>query len=411
MDKVIKEFTDKVSSSVYKGTFVKLILTKRVLENQEMNKIIIKYVKIQDKPNLQFVYKYDRNDVTKNFSVEEAEKQLQAMIGNNFLDNILYTTAEDWELKYNNKRVPKLYKQKPTFHQAADGSHNETKKRLLDAKISVYLKSLGITDQKGEVIPSMSAKYKQVEKFIEIIDSLTDNVKDCKPVKIADMGCGKGYLTFATYDFLTNKKELDVDMIGVETQENLVNFCNNTAKKATFGGLKFVQSNINEFQTEHLDMLVALHAYDTATDDALLRGIKSNAKVIIVAPCCHKQIRQQIKISQSQELEPILKYGILLEREAEIITDTIRALILNKFGYKTKIFEFVEYDNTSKNLIITAEKGAEPSEDEKSKIQKQIDDLKNHFGIQYHYLEKLIENPIDQSWRILNAQCENKFVK
>jgi len=134
MDKVIKEFTDKVSSSVYKGTFVKLILTKRVLENQEMNKIIIKYVKIQDKPNLQFVYKYDRNDVTKNFSVEEAEKQLQAMIGNNFLDNILYTTAEDWELKYNNKRVPKLYKQKPTFHQAADGSHNETKKRLLDAK-------------------------------------------------------------------------------------------------------------------------------------------------------------------------------------------------------------------------------------------------------------------------------------
>lgn len=405
MDKVLTEFTDKVSSSVYKHTFVKLILSKRVLENQELNKIVVKYVEIKGEPNLQFVYKYDRNDVTKNFSIEEAIKQLQNMIGNNFLDNYLYTTKEDWQLKYNNKHEPRISKQKPTYCEASDGLHDEVKKRFLNTKNNVYLKSLGITDQKGEIIPSMSAKYKQVEKFVEIIDSLAGNLKDCKPVRIADVGCGKGYLTFATYDYLANTLEMEVEMKGVEAQENLVKLCSNTAQKAQFGRLEFIQSNINDYKPEHLDMLVALHACDTATDDALYLGIQSGAKVIIVAPCCHKQIRQQMKITENNVLEPALKYGIIMERQAEILTDSLRALILNLNGYKTKIFEFVEYDNTSKNLIITAEKGEMPSDDEKKKIQAQIDAIKNKFGIKYHYLEKLIENPTDQSWRILNAQC------
>lgn len=409
MDNVIKEFTDKVSSSVYKHIFVKLILSKRVLGNQELNKIIVKYVELKGVPNLSFVYKYDRNDVTKNFDVEEGVKQLQAMIGNNFLNNILYTTKEDVELKYNNKHVGKIFiSKKPTFTEAADGSHDEPKKRLLDVKNSVYFKSLGITDQKGEIIPSMQAKYRQVERFVEIIDSLSANFENIKPVKIADVGCGKGYLTFATYDYLVNTKELDVEMQGVETQENLVKFCSNIAQKSQYSGLKFVQSNINDFKPENLDVLIALHACDTATDDALYLGIKSGANVIVVSPCCHKQIRNQMKITENNVLAPILKNGILEERQAEIITDGLRALILNANGYKTKVFEYVEYDTSPKNIIITAEKGEMPSEEEKQKILNQISAIKNKFGIKYHYLEKLIENPNDQSFRIYNAQCDKK---
>ncbi len=405
MDKVVMEFTNEVSSAVYKHTFVKLILSKRVLDNQDLNKIVVRYVELNGEPNLQFVYKYDRQDVTKNFTVDEGIKQLQSIIGNNFLDNNLFTTKEDLQLKYNNKHEGKIFKKKPTFTTAADGSHDEAKKRLLDSKKSVYFKSLGITDNKGEIIPSMNAKYKQVEKFVEIIDSLADSVKDCSPVKIADMGCGKGYLTFATYDYLTNNRELTVDMKGVETQENLVKFCNNIAQKASFGGLEFVQSNISDYKPGNLDMLIALHACDTATDDAIYLGIQSGAKLMVVSPCCHKQIRQQMKITDSNVLEPALKYGVVMERMAELLTDSLRVLILNKHGYKTKLFEFVEPEFTSKNTIITAEKGATPSADVQAKIQSQIDAIKNKFGIKYHYLEKLIENPVDQSWRILNAQC------
>ena len=405
MDKVLTEFIDKLRSAIKKRTYVKLLLTKRVLENQDLNKIVVRYVELNGKPNLQFVYKYDRNDEAKNFTIEDGIIQLQSIIGNNFLDNILYTTKEDLNLRYNNKNEGKIIKTKPTFTEAADGSHDEAKKRLLNTKKSVYFKSLGITDQKGEIIPSMNAKYKQVEKFVEIIDSLADNVKDCSPVKIADMGCGKGYLTFATYDYLTNTRELTVDMKGVETQENLVKFCNNIAQKATFGGLEFVQSNINDFKADKLDMLIALHACDTATDDAIYLGMQANAKLIIVSPCCHKQIRQQMKITSSNVLEPALKYGIVMERMAELLTDSLRVLILNKNGYKTKLFEFIEPEFTSKNNIITAEKGEMPSAEEQAKIQAQIDAIKNKFGIKFHYLEKLIENPTDQSWRILNAQC------
>lgn len=405
MDNVVKEFTDKVSSSVYKKTFVKLILAKRVLENQEMNKIVVRYVELDGQPNLQFVYKYNRNDVTKNFSVEEAVNQLHAIIGSNFLDINLFTTKEDIELKYNNKRVPKLYSKKPSFTEAADGQHDNAKQRRIDTKNSVYLKSLGITDNKGDLIPSMSAKYKQVEKFVEIIDSFFDCYKDCKPLNIVDNGSGKGYLTFATYDYLTNVREMNVMMQGVEAQENLVKFGNNLAQKSQFSGLKFVQSNISDFKVDNTDILIALHACDTATDDAIYMGIKAGAKLIITSPCCHKQIRSQMKITENNVLEPVLKYGLMLEREAEIITDGIRALILNLNGYKTKIFKFVQYDNTSKNLIITAEKGEMPSDEERAKIQSQITAIKNKFGIKYHYLEKLIENPDDQSWRILNPQC------
>ena len=400
------EFTNEVSSAVYKHTFVKLILSKRVLDNQDLNKIVVRYVELSGTPNLQFVYKYDRRDEAKNFTIDEGIKQLQAIVGNNFLDNYLYTTKEDWQLKFNNKREGKIVKKKnPTFTTAADGSHDESKKRLLDTKNNVYLKSLGITDNKGEIIPSMNAKYKQVEKFVEIIDSLTDGIKGCSPLKAADMGCGKGYLTFATYDYLTNGLELTVDMKGVETQENLVKFCNNIAQKASFGGLEFVQSNISDFKPGNLDMLIALHACDTATDDAIYLGIQSGAKLIVVSPCCHKQIRQQMKITDSNVLEPALKYGVVMERMAELLTDSLRVLILNKNGYKTKLFEFIEPEFISKNTIITAEKGATPSAEEQAKIQAQIDAIKNKFGIKYHYLEKLIENPVDQSWRILNAQC------
>ena len=405
MDKVVLEFTEKVSSSVYKGTFVKLILSKRVLKNQELNKIVVRYVKLQDRPNLQFVYKYTRQDITKNFTVEEAANMLNEIIGNNFLNVILYTTQEDWEIKCNNKGVPKLFKHKPSFSEASDGSHNKVKQRLIETKDNVYLKSLGIIDQKGEIIPSMSAKFRQVERFVEIIDSLSDSIADCNPLKIADMGCGKGYLTFAVYDYFCNVKEKIVDMTGLDTQETLVKFCNNTAQKALFKGLKFKCGNINDYKEDNLDMLIALHACDTATDDALYLGMKANSKVIVVAPCCHKQIRNQMKISENNVLYPALQYGILLERQAELITDSLRAMILNKYGYKTKIFEFVEYDNTSKNIIITAEKDKELSKEEQDKIQKQIDALKNKFGIKYHYLEQLIENPVDQSWRIYNAQC------
>ncbi len=363
MDKALTEFIDKLRSAIKKRTYVKLLLTKRVLGNQDLNKIVVRYVELSGKPHLQFVYKYDRNDEAKNFPLEDGITQLQSIIGNNFLDNILYTTKEDLNLRYNSNGG-KIVKAKPTFTEAADGSHDEAKKRLLDTKKSVYFKSLGITDNKGDIIPSMNAKYKQVEKFVEIIDSLADNVKDCSPVKIADMGCGKGYLTFATYDYLTNNRELAVDMKGVETQENLVKFCNNIAQKSSFGGLEFVQSNINDYKPGNLDILIALHACDTATDEALARGVEWRARYIVSAPCCQHELQKTLGQTgaDTSAFAGVLRHGILRERLCDILTDSFRAMILRILGFKTQVVEFVSPDATARNILLRAEYGVKPGQ-------------------------------------------------
>lgn len=200
---------------------------------------------------------------------------------------------------------------------------------------------------------------------------------------------------------------MDVVVEGIEIQEKLVNFCNNVALEAKFDNLKFIKTDIDDYNPEKLDILIALHACDIATDDALYRAIKTNAKVIVVAPCCHKQIRNQMNFLKDNPLNSILEYGLLKERFAELLTDGLRAEILRSFGYKVKVFEFVEYDNTAKNLIITAVKSDNCKVD-KQKINQNIKAIKDMYGINYHYLEKLIENPTDRSFEIKNAVCVTK---
>lgn len=402
MDKNILEFTQKISSAAYKKIFVKLILSKRVLKDSDLQKIHVKYIEVKEQPQLSFIYKYNRKDTTKNLSIEEGVKQVEALLGNNFLNAILQTTKEDVEIKYNKKRIPKILYRKPTVNAAPSTDHDNKKQRFINTKNNIYLKSLGVIDQKDNVIPKMSAKFKQIDKYIETVNNLLNNLNKNKVLKVVDMGSGKGYLTFALYDHLVNNLDFKINMIGIEAQENLVNFCNNVAKKANFTNLSFKKGTIDSFDEEKTDILIALHACDTATDDAIYAGIKSNADVIICAPCCHKQIRKQIKVKNA--IEPLMDYGILQERTSELITDGLRALILNKNNYKTKIFEFVPIEYTGKNIMITAIKSDDSID--KNSCDEKINKLKNEFGIEYHYLEKLLENPEDQSWRNENPVCQ-----
>jgi hypothetical protein len=203
---------------------------------------------------------------------------------------------------------------------------------------------------------------------------------------VADMGSGKGYLTFALYDFLTNISGKAPLMTGVESRKELVELCNKISERASFTNLKFIRGNIREVALERPDILIALHACDTATDDAIFRGITAGASLIVCAPCCHKQIRKEFNVTN--ELKAITKHGILEERQAEIITDAIRALILEAHGYKTKVFEFISTDHTPKNLMIVGRKM--PGESAGSKKSREgIRAIKEIFGIKQHYLEGL----------------------
>lgn len=385
-----EEFIDKFVAAVNNQIFIKAVLSKKSKPESDLDRIIIKPVKIKEQPMVQFVYRHTRRDVTKNYRNIESADILKDLLGNVFLNASLFTTQEDTVLKFNNKRESSLFVNKASLKAPQSDSVNQEKKRIIDFKNSEYLKALKITDFDGNIIHSMSQKFKQVDKFTEIIADCIKSHQHIANMQIADMGCEKGYLTFAVYDYLKNICGNNVNITGIEIRPELVDFCNRTAENCGFSGLKFITSDIEHYSPEKLNMLIALHACNTATDDALFLGISKGAEFIITAPCCHKQIRSQITYNKDNPLTPVLKYGILEERMAEMITDSIRALLLEYSGYKTKVFEFVEFDNTAKNLIITAVKTSTPNPQRKQKILDQIDSVKKMFGIKFHYLETLL---------------------
>jgi len=388
INKEVVEFCEEIQKSIEKKLFTKLTLSKPANNEQEIKNIYVRTVEIKETVMLSFTYRYQRKDVVKNYSIEEGLKLIQAAIGTTFFSGNLFTTTEDIEIKYNKKNVPKIFKSKPTLQVVASIAHDREKKRFIELKGNVYLQSLGIVDQRGELIKSMSHKYKQINKYIEIVDSLLKTSTITESFKIVDMGSGKGYLTFALHDYLLNSLKIEPVTQGVEFREELVKSCNNIAEKAGFQKLEFICTEINDYKPEKVDLLIALHACDTATDDAIYKGISSKADFIITAPCCHHQIRNQINCKSS--FGDILQFGILKERQAQIITDGIRALLLEANGYKTKVFEFISAEHTDMNLMITATRTDDFSK--KETILQKIEEIKEQFGIQQHYLEKLLNS-------------------
>lgn len=252
---------------------------------------------------------------------------------------------------------------------------------------NIYLRELGVITADWKVKNSMQDKYRQINKYIEIIDGILRNTNLDNTLNIVDMGAGKGYLTFALYDYLHNVLKKTATVIGVELRKELVTDCNAIAQKSDFNNLSFKAGTIKQVELPDTDMLIALHACDTATDDAIFRGINADAKIIICAPCCHKQVRKQM--NPTDDLNLITQFGILKERQAELLTDGIRALLLEAYGYKTKVFEFIATEHTPKNVLIVAVKHKN-SKIPDYKILEKIENIKKIHGIEYHYLEKLL---------------------
>ncbi|MDX1939136.1 MAG: SAM-dependent methyltransferase [Saprospiraceae bacterium] len=378
------KFLDKLQNCLKTGSFVKLTLSKPEHKNKELKNIYARLVEIKGESMLSFTLRHATKDVTKNHPIAEALAIIGSWLDSDFLNGDLYTTEEDIFIQYNKKRQPRIFT-KPPSHQASQPTeHNKQKKRFIEAsKDNVYLREMGITGTDGQVLPTGQKKFRQINKYIEIIDAQLQQSSLPADAHIVDMGSGKGYLTFALYDYLKNNLGMAPTIVGIELRQNLVNFCNALASKAGFEKLHFIAQDIQEYRPERIDMLIALHACDTATDLAIAKGIQAQAQVIVVAPCCHKQIRKQMHCES--DLQSILKHGILEERQAELITDGIRSLLMEAQGYKTKVFEFISTEHTSKNLMITGTKG-KPNAEALAKVEA----IKKEFGIEYHYLEQLL---------------------
>lgn len=378
------DFKFLLTNHITENTLIKLTLSDKRDKTQEINKVLIKLALLKKGLHLSFVYRHTTKDITKNYTIEEGLQLIEDLLNDNFKQALLFTTKED--IHYTATGKTKITINTASIKQAPSLTHDKEKKRLISTEDNIYLKELGVTTTGGKVKKDMQDKFRQINKYIEIFDGVIKELKNEKSLHIVDMGAGKGYLTFALYDYLSNSLHIDTTVTGVELRPNLVKDCNAIAQKAAFKKLQFVEGRIENIELPPFDVLVALHACNTATDDAIYRGITSKAKLIVCSPCCHKQIRQEI--SKDNTLSAITKYGILKERQAEIVTDAIRALYLEAYGYKTQVFEFIATEHTPKNIIITAVKTKEVAEPNPRKLEE-IAQLKALLGVKNHYLETL----------------------
>jgi SAM-dependent methyltransferase len=376
-------FLEKIKESIDNGTFVKLTLSK-TRQKEALKNVYGRLVFIKNQLNLSLTYRYETKDVVQNVAVSACLEALQTLLEQHFFNAHLFTTESDFILEISKKGKINFKKQSATFRDTPELTHDKAKKRFVTPD-RPYLHALGITSEDGKVLKNWQSKYKQIDKYIEIIDVLLQNTPLPDVIHIVDMGCGKGYLTFALYDYLVNQKQKSVKITGIELREPLVLFCNEVAKAVGFEDLNFIAQDIKDYPAEKIDVLIALHACDIATDIALGKGVLSDAALIVAAPCCHKQIRQQMKRHSS--LQPILKHGILEERQAEMVTDGIRALLLEGHGYSSKVFEFVSNEHTNKNLMVVGTKNNKPD----TQALEEVQVIKQQFGIEYHYLEKVLE--------------------
>ncbi len=381
------DFLTALAHSLQQQCLIKCVLSKYKGDEPALIRIDIRPITLRNQACLSFVYNYQTNDITKNFTLTEAVELMTKLL-NDFKSANLFTTEQELQLNISKKGKAALHSAKTaTTAVAPAATHNREKHRFLSLD-RPFLVDLGVTDQQHQLIPAMSRKWKQINKFIEVFNYAFESLQLAKshPVQVVDFGSGKGYLTFAIHDFLRHTLGYQAQVTGVELRDNLVQLCMSAVRRLELQGLDFYQGDVRSYTPPALDVMIALHACDVATDYAIHTGIRLGASIIMCAPCCHKQIRPQLQ--SPQILRPLLQHGVHLGQEAEMVTDGLRALLLEACGYETQVFEFVALEHTSKNKMIMAVKRGHKANN--PDLLAQIQALKNFYGIKEHCLETLL---------------------
>ena len=380
-------FFARLAEHLAQGSLSRLILSKHNGPQADLQRLTVRALTLRDQPHLAFVYSHAKRDITNHYLLAEGVANLRTLIGPAFQHAHLLAAGEDLELRFSRKGKPSLHRQVNDREAVAPAAHDREKQRFvtLDAP---FLAALGVTAPEGKLVPAMARKYKQINKFVEVIDHALSapTLQSRTALRVADFGSGKGYLTFALHHHLRHTLGRDATVIGVELRPELVALCNQVAARLGLAGLQFEPGDAQQRAWQPLDIMIALHACDTANDHAIHLGIRSDAALIVCSPCCHKQLRPQIK--SPAVMVPMLQHGIHLGQQAEMLTDSLRALLLEAHGYDTQVFEFVSLEHTSKNKMILATKRAQalPAEP----VLAQIRAIKDFYAVREHCLETLL---------------------
>lgn len=356
MEKII----DLLKNTIENETLIKLSFGDLRRKSNPFKKAILRPVLLQGELCYQMEY-HTQNKVThKNLKKEQCLEVCTELITDLFKQMNLFSVDADYQILASNPDKPRILKKTAT--KTMPGlSHNYEKQYIIPDHVPCdFLIRLGVMDQSGQVIQKHYAKFRQINRFLEIVSDVLDYLPHkTESLRIVDFGCGKAYLTFALYYYLKLQSEKAVEIIGLDLKEDVIDFCNRVAQDLNYEGLHFLKGDIAAYSEQgKADMVVTLHACDTATDYALMKAVGWDASVILSVPCCQHELFSQI----SNELHnPILKHGILNERFCSILTDGLRGLKLDELGYDVSMIEFTSLEHTSKNIMIRAVKTGKKS--------------------------------------------------
>jgi len=396
-----ERFLHLVRLALAGGQFGKLLLSGPVAadgDDADVERLTVRAIELRGEPALSFLWRHRTKDVTKNHAPAAGLAELARLLGARFRNAHLHTASEEVQFAVSRKgretlRVTRVDGEPGAEDAPAPAAHDKAKHRPLEMAHPVW-SALGLTHLvKGEpaLVPAMARKWKQINRFVEILSSAVDEAGLAGPVRVADFGSGKGYLTFAVHDWL-QARGLAPRVTGIELRDDMVKLCNAVIDGEQLSGIRFDQGDVRTQAVQPLDVMIALHACDIATDHALHVGLQSGARIIMSSPCCHKELRPQMTLPAV--LRPMLQHGIHLGQEAEMVTDSLRALLLESQGYRTQVFEFIALEHTSKNKMILAVKAqglaAEALAARRPELLAQIAEIKRFYGLREQRLEQLL---------------------
>ncbi|MDB2088910.1 SAM-dependent methyltransferase [Clostridium paraputrificum] len=380
----------KSIEEMIKEELIKVVISNKLDKDVKYNKITFLLKENKKEKYYQIEQYTDKQVFHENIKFDEIYSKLLECIEGQYKQVSAWSNDTTFDMKISKKGKIFLGKKKGSNEKLVNKSHNREKNYILkEGMIIEPLIDLGVFTREGKVVNSKYDKYKQINRFVEIID---DEIKknDYKELTILDFGCGKSYLTFVLYYYFVEIKKINVKMIGLDLKEDVIKKCNDIAKRYKYDNLHFELGDINGFKYNNkVDMVITLHACDTATDYALYNAIKWNSKMIFSVPCCQHEFNKQMK---SDEFSILTKYGIIQERMAALMTDSVRANLLEAMGYKTQLLEFIDIAHSPKNILIRASK-SKISLDKKKEALDEINRLNKEFNFS-PTLYKLLENDL-----------------
>ncbi len=353
-------------------------------------KYLVRPIVIKKEVRLQWTaYDLQSRQTHENLSRKKSLEKIKLLLGPVYRSAHLKTMLEDLQIHFTKKEKVQLRRhQLKEPAQAVSREHDAQKKYLFpEGTPCPFLIATGVMAPSGKVHRAMYRKFRQINRFAEFVYDLREHFPSDRPVRVVDYGCGKSYLTFAVRHLLVEKLGLEVEMLGLDANQEVIASCLRTQKELRLNDIRFEQAQISEAKLEPpIDLAIWLHACDTATDDALARSVQCEAHIILASPCCQHELFKQVN---SQALQPLLKHGILRERFAAMVTDALRSQLLESVGYRSQIIEFIDLEHTAKNLLLRAIR-SDMNPQRQSEAQATYESMKKSLGIERFHLEKLL---------------------